>query len=99
MKEITSSILSEDIAEALLKGYANANPDKVLDSKEFSKILKWAEEVELSKALLSGIISGDILPSVNEKGEVVFSVSERGLKSANILDVMSMKLPNAENIQ
>ena len=87
------------MAESLLKGYANANPGKILDSSEFSKILKWAEEVELSKALLSGIMTGDILPSVNIKGEVVFSVSEKGIKSSNIKNVMSIQLPNANKIQ
>lgn len=99
MKEITSQLLTEEIAESLLKGFASANPGKILDSNEFSKILKWAEEVEISKALLSGIISGDILPSVNKEGQVVFSVSERGMKTYSIKDAMSVKLPNADKIQ
>ena len=99
-----SSLLSEEMTEALLKGYAEANPGKPLDSEHFSLILKWAEEAEVGRHLLKGILMGDILPSV-KRSKVVFSVSKKGLAKANDIiqdDIILgniIKLPNSENIQ
>jgi len=94
---LLESLVSEQVAEALLREYSNANPGRILESSEFSKILRWAEETEISSALLRGVVDGDIMPSVNEKGEVVFSVTDKGIKRGKEA-VMSIKLPNSDVI-
>ena len=101
--EATTSLLTEEVAEALLKGYAESNPGKVLDSKDFALILKWAEETEVSRHLLHGILKGEILPSV-KKGAVVFSVSKKGIDrvgtTENGINIDTIiKLPNSEKVQ
>jgi len=95
----TKSILSDHMKEVLLKGFADRNPGKILDSDEFAKILKWAEETVISNKLLEGIIDGDILPSVDGKGNVVFSVSSQGIERAEKQDHKFIKVPNSEKIQ
>ena len=101
MEDEIEPILSEDTAKALLRGYSEANPGKIIEASKFDKILKWAEEAEISRALLMGIVEGEILPSVDDDGEVVFSVSEKGIKKAESMlgSSKQIKVPGSERIQ
>lgn len=65
--------LTDDEVTRLVRALAEARRDRWFTEEEAEKVLDWGNRVRINQALLSLVLSGEVLVDVNEEGDLVFA--------------------------
>jgi hypothetical protein len=78
--DMDNIMLDDEDTGKLLMMFQNVRGKQGFSEDEANVLLKWAGEVVMNYTLFSLVIDGHVQMDVNEKSEVVFSITDSGME-------------------
>lgn len=70
-------LLEEEEITAIIRAFEQGH-DAPIDEDGATVVVRWAEQVRVDTALLENVLDGSVLIDINQDGEVIFKISEKG---------------------